>query len=118
MERKSTLKNRLLRQKRVRARARGTSVRPRLSVTISNRHVTVQLIDDEHNRTLLASTSAGNDKLKKATLTEVSQWVGTDIAQKAIKAKVKRVVFDRGQKLYHGRIKALAEAAREGGLEF
>lgn len=118
MERKATLKNRLLRQKRVRVRARGSLARPRLSVTITNRHVLAQLIDDEHSRTLLASTSVNSDKLKKASLTEVAQWVGADIAQKAAQAKVKRVVFDRGQKLYHGRIKTLAEAAREGGLEF
>jgi large subunit ribosomal protein L18 len=78
--------------------------------------VAAQVIDDSRGTTLAASTSVG--RKDSANLTDKAVWVGTDIAKRAVKAKVKAVVFDRGPKLYHGRVKALAEAARAGGLEF
>lgn len=101
---------------RVRTVVKGTEQRPRLSVNISNYHVTAQLIDDSRGVTLAYATTTG----KKATgnLTDKAAAIGKDIAAKAKKAGVKRVVLDRGAKQYHGRIKALAEAARNEGLEF
>ena len=101
---------------RVRTVVKGTTERPRLSVHISNLHVTAQIIDDTKGVTLAyASTvgqSAGGNK------TEQAIQVGKDIAAKAKKAKISKVAMDRGRRAYHGRIKALAEAAREAGLEF
>lgn len=105
------------RQYRVRASLTGTADRPRLSVNISNQHVSAQIIDDTTHKTLAYATTVGNKKAT-GTMTEKAALVGADIAQKAKAAKVKHVVFDRGPKLYHGRIKALAEAARKEGLEF
>lgn len=101
---------------RVRSKALGTASRPRLHVHISNLHVTAQIIDDELNKTLAYATTVGSKQSGK--LTDKAAWVGEQIAAKAKKAKVKRVVLDRGSKKYHGRVKALAEAARTGGLEF
>ncbi len=94
----------------------GTSQKPRLSVSVSNRNVTAQIIDDEKSITLAHSSSMAGKV--KGSLTDKATYVGDDIAKKAQKAKIKQVVFDRGSKLYHGRVKALATAAREGGLEF
>lgn len=110
------LSNKLQRQRRVRSVVQGTAVRPRLSVTISNLHVSAQLIDDMAGRTIAAATTIGNKTT--GTMTEKAAAVGTDIAKKAKAAKIKAVVFDRGSKLYHGRVKALADAARKEGLEF
>jgi len=104
------------RRLRVKAKAQGTKERPRLSVRISNMNVSAQIIDDSSTKTLMAVTTVGGKV--KGTMTEKSVWVGTEIATKAKAAKVKHVVFDRGEKLYHGRVKALAEAARKAGLEF
>jgi large subunit ribosomal protein L18 len=111
------LQNRILRKGRVRARLSGTAARPRLSVFVSNQHVTAQLIDDESHATLGYATTVGA-KAAKGTMTERAAWVGEDIAKKAKSAKVKTVVFDRNGHVYHGRVKALAEAARKAGLEF
>lgn len=108
--------NRVLRKRRIRARVNGTAERPRLSVFISNRHVSAQIIDDAANKTLVASTSVKS--AAKGTLTEKATWVGKDIATKAKKAKITHVVFDRGGRKYHGRVAALADAARKEGLEF
>jgi large subunit ribosomal protein L18 len=116
MEAVKTKLKRGLRSRRTRARLHGTADRPRLSVHVSNRHVQAQLINDELGQTLAASSSLSQKA--KNNLTQKAEWVGTDIAKKAAKAKIKRVVFDRGAKLYHGRVKALAEAARAAGLEF
>jgi large subunit ribosomal protein L18 len=104
------------RAKRVRSVVSGTSGRPRLAVSISNLHVVAQIIDDSQGKTLAYTTSVG-EKVGPS-LTDKAVWAGSDIAQKAKKAKVKKIVFDRSSRKYHGRVKALAEAAREGGLEF
>jgi large subunit ribosomal protein L18 len=101
---------------RVRATVTGTTERPRLAVKVSNLHVTAQLIDDSQAKTLAYSTSVG--RKMPGNMTEKAVWAGTDIAQKAKKAKIKQVVFDRSSRKYHGRIKALADAARKEGLEF
>jgi large subunit ribosomal protein L18 len=111
------LHNRLLRRHRIRAVITGRADRPRLSVHISNTHITAQLIDDVARRTLAYVSTVGS-KAATGTMTDRAQWVGEEIAKKAKTAKLKQVVFDRGGKLYHGRIKALADAARNAGLEF
>lgn len=110
------LSNKLQRQARVRAVVQGTAVRPRLSIIISNLHVSAQLIDDDNNVTLGAATTVGSKTT--GTMTEKAAAIGTDIAKKAKANKINAVVFDRGSRLYHGRAKALAEAARKEGLEF
>lgn len=114
---KHKLLNRKLRQNRVRSQVSGTAERPRLSVTISNLHVSAQLIDDTAHKTVGYATTVGN-KAAKGTMTEKAALVGEEIAKQAKSAKIKAVVFDRGSKLYHGRVAALAEAARKAGLEF
>jgi len=114
---KHVLLNRGLRKARVRAVVTGTSERPRLSVHISNKHISAQIIDDTKHTTVAHVTTVGR-KDSKGTMTDRAVWVGGEIASKAKKAKVNTVVFDRGGKRYHGRIKALADAAREKGLEF
>jgi large subunit ribosomal protein L18 len=109
-------KNRLQRAGRVRSTVSGTAERPRLSVHISNRHIVAQVIDDTASKTLAYATTVG--RKDDETMTERAIWVGTEIAKQAKAAKVKAVVFDRGSKLYHGRVAALADAARKSGLEF
>jgi len=111
------LKNRGLRQNRIRAKVIGTTERPRLTVFISNTNVSAQIIDDSAHKTLVSVTSVGA-KTAKGTLTEKATWVGGEIAAKAKAAKISAVVFDRAGRKYHGRVKALADAAREKGLEF
>lgn len=108
---------RLLRKNRVRSTVNGTAERPRLSVYLSNMHVHAQVINDATGKTLASSTTA-TAKDVKGTMSEKAAWVGKDIATKAKKAKVTKVVFDRNGRKYHGRLKALADAARAGGLEF
>lgn len=105
------------RKHRVRATVSGTAERPRLSVHISNKHITAQVIDDESGKTLAYATTVGA-KAAKGTMKERAAWVGQEVAKKAIAAKVKKVVFDRGGHIYHGRVAALADAARNAGLEF
>jgi len=111
-----TLRNRVLRKRRIRSVVSGTAVRPRLTVHISNLHVSAQLIDDTAHKTIGSVSTVGSKAT--GTMTEKATWVGTEIAAKAKAAKVKAVVFDRNGKLYHGRVKALADAARNAGLEF
>ncbi len=111
------LKNRLQRKERIRSQVSGTAERPRLSVFISSRHISAQLIDDTAHKTVAAVSTIGS-KTAKGTLSEKAAWVGAEIATKAKAAKVSKVVFDRGGRKYHGRIEALADAAREKGLEF
>lgn len=114
---KKNVQNLARRKHRVRAKVTGTTTRPRLTVYISNLNVTAQIIDDSSHKTLAYSTTVGN-KSGQGTLTGKATTVGTEIAAKAKTAKIKQVVFDRNGRLYHGRIKALADAARAGGLEF
>jgi large subunit ribosomal protein L18 len=110
-------KQRLRRRRRVRAKVRGTAERPRLSVFRSNRGMSVQLIDDVAGRTLAAVTWIEAD-LKGLQSMEQAKRVGALIADRGKAAGVEGVVFDRGGYRYHGRVKALAEGAREGGLRF
>jgi large subunit ribosomal protein L18 len=112
-----TLQNQKRRKNRVRAVVSGTTERPRLSVNVSNKHISAQIIDDTKHKTL-AQVSTVGQKTASGTMTERAEWVGTEIAKKAKTVKVRQVVFDRGRRLYHGRVKALADAARAGGLEF
>lgn len=112
-----TVQNLARRKHRVRAVVSGTSERPRLSVRVSNRHVLAQVIDDTKHVTI-AQVSTVGQKAATGNMTDKAVWVGTEIAKKAKAAKVRQVVFDRGGRLYHGRIKALADAARAEGLEF
>jgi len=108
--------NQNLRKTRVRAKISGTAVRPRLTVSISNKHVSAQIIDDVKQRTIVASTTAGTKQT--GTITEQAIFIGADIAKKAKKAKINTVVFDRNGRLYAGRLSAFAEAARKEGLGF
>ena len=104
------------RRARIRARVSGTAERPRLSVKISLKNVIAQLIDDEAGKTLAFVTTVGTDA--KGSLSEKAAWAGEHIAAAAKAKKVKHVVFDRNGRIYHGRLHALAEAARKAGLEF
>ena len=108
--------NKTLRKNRVRAKITGTADRPRLSVFISNKHVSAQLIDDTKQVTVAASTTVGTKQT--GTITEQSTFIGADIAKKAKKAKISAVVFDRNGRKYAGRLSAFADAARKEGLEF
>lgn len=110
------LLNKGLRKSRVRSKVTGTTERPRLTVTISNKHVSAQIIDDAKQHTVAASTTVGTKQT--GTMTEQAAFVGGDIAKKAKKAKVTAVVFDRNGRQYAGRLSALADAARKEGLEF
>lgn len=112
--------NRLARRRRIRARIAGTTERPRMCVFRSLRNISVQIIDDESGKTLAqASTSElGTAKKPAVPNVETATKLGALIAKKAKDAKIETVVFDRGGFHYHGRIKALADAAREGGLTF
>lgn len=104
------------RKARVRATIFGTKEKPRLSVHCSLHHIRAQVINDTESKTICsASDLALKEKLNKS---EKAAKVGAEIAEKAQKAGIKKVIFDRGSKLYHGRIKALADSAREKGLEF
>ena len=108
--------NKVFRAKRTRAKLHGTAERPRLTVFFSNQHIVAQIIDDDKGKTLVYATTVGS-KIT-GTKTEKAAKIGAEIAKKAKTAKVKKVVFDRGSKLYAGRMSALAEAARKEGLEF
>ena len=108
---------RLRRHRRVRRKIRGTAERPRLVVFRSNRGIFAQLVDDDAGHTL-ASANWLELRPFTGTKTEQAAEVGKLLAQKAKAAGIERVVFDRGGYLYHGRVRALAEAAREGGLKF
>jgi large subunit ribosomal protein L18 len=109
------INKRIKRHKRIRSRMFGTAQRPRLSVFKSNKHIYGQLIDDENIKIIAAS---GDLDIKKGSKTEKSKEVGKLIAKKAQENKITEVVFDRAGFPYHGRIKALAEGAREAGLKF
>ena len=110
------IQNERLRKARVRAKVSGTAERPRLSVTISNKHVSAQIIDDVKQHTLASATTVGTRQT--GSIREQAASVGSEIAKKALKAKIKTVVFDRNGRAYAGRLKSLADAARKEGLEF
>lgn len=110
------LLNHGLRKARVRSKISGTAERPRLTVTVSNTHVSAQLIDDIKHNTLAAASTVGSKST--GNLTEKAAVVGSDIAKQAKKIKITQVVFDRNGRQYAGRLKALADAARKEGLEF
>lgn len=103
------------RKRRIRAKISGTSQCPRLSVFRSLTHIYAQVIDDENSKTLV---SVSDVKMKKGTKTEAAKEVGLEIAKKAKEMKIEKIVFDRSGYQYHGRVKAVAEGAREGGLQF
>lgn len=105
-------------KKRVRKVVHGTPDRPRMSVFRSNKEIYVQLIDDLNGKTIAAASSQGEISQQKATKIEKSKLVGKMIAEKAAQNGITNVVFDRNGYLYHGRVKSLADAAREGGLQF
>lgn len=118
-----TVKNRKAgrarRQKRVRRKVVGSVVRPRLSVFRSNRHIYAQIIDDSAGTTLVSASSMERElELSGKNKTEAAQRVGSLLAKRAQEKGIEQVVFDRGGNLYHGRVKALADGAREGGLRF
>ena len=108
--------NKIFRAKRTRAKIHGTAKRPRLSVYFSNQHIVAQVIDDDKGVTLCYATTVGANM--KGTKTEKAAAIGAEIAKAAKAKKIKEVVFDRGAKLYAGRMSALADAARKEGLEF
>ena len=108
--------NKVFRANRTRAKIHGTAERPRLSVHFSNLHITAQIIDDDKKVTLAYATTVGTKMT--GTKTEKAAKIGEEIAKQAKAKKVKKVVFDRGSKLYAGRMTALADAARKEGLEF
>ena len=111
-ERRLRIKN------RIRKVVSGTEARPRLAVFRSNKEIYAQIVDDVNGKTLVASSSRDKDITAKGNKVEVATLVGKSIAEKALKAGVETIAFDRGGYLYHGRIKSLAEGAREGGLKF
>lgn len=107
------------RHERIRTNMHGTVAVPRLSVFRSNSNIFAQLIDDENGVTLVSASSIDKDlKLANGSNVEAASKVGELLAERALKANIKKVIFDRGGHLYHGRVKALAEAARNKGLEF
>ena len=114
----TTREARLRRHRRVRGKIRGSAERPRLFVFRSNRGIFAQLVDDDSGRTLAASSWLDLPKSFKGDKTEQAAEVGKRLAEAAKKAGVEGAVFDRGGYLYHGRVKALADSAREGGLSF
>jgi large subunit ribosomal protein L18 len=113
----STRQLRERRHRRVRGKVRGTAERPRLAIFRSNRGIFAQLVDDDAGKTLAAASWVGL-KSFKGDKTEQAAEVGKQLAESAKQAGIGSVVFDRGGYLYHGRVKALAEGAREGGLSF
>ena len=117
MSKQTTIRKKLTRS-RVRKKISGSAARPRLSVRISNINVTAQLIDDTTGKTLAYVSTIGNKSVAIKNMTDKSKWAGEEIAKSAKAAKISTVVFDRGFRIYHGRVKQLAESARAGGLEF
>jgi len=106
------------RKNRTRANIHGTAERPRLSVHFSNSHIIAQIINDDESKTIAYATTVGSKTAKTGSMTEKAAIIGAEVAKKAKTAKIKKVVFDRGARLYAGRMNALAEAARKEGLEF
>jgi len=113
---KREIRNRI--HERIRARVAGTQERPRLAVFRSLNHIYAQVIDDQQGHTLVAAASTEKDLKGKGGNIQGAKMIGKAVAERAKEKGIKRVVFDRGGYLYHGRVKALADAAREAGLEF
>jgi len=111
-ERRQRIKN------RIRKIVGGTEARPRLSVFRSNKEIYAQIINDVDGKTIASASSRDKDIKAEGTKSEVATLVGKSIAEKALKAGIETIAFDRGGYLYHGRVKSLAEGAREGGLKF
>ncbi|HXK40932.1 MAG TPA: 50S ribosomal protein L18 [Candidatus Paceibacterota bacterium] len=129
MNRRSKLQHKVMRHKRVRAKVYGTAEKPRVSVFKSNRNVFAQFIDDEAGKTVLSSKVVSDKKSKtsakggpasggKINKTEKAMKIGETLAEQAKEAGIKEVVFDRGGFKYHGRIKAVADGLRKGGIKF
>ena len=104
-------------KRRIRRNVNGTSAKPRLTVGRSNKQIYAQIIDDSTGKTLVAA-STYNNKAAKGSKSEQAAVVGKEVAEKAVKAGIETVVFDRNGYLYHGRVKTLADSARESGLKF
>lgn len=118
---KAKIKARLARKSRVRKQVSGTPERPRLTVYKSLKHIYVQIVDDATGQTLAAASTMGRDvrdDLKKTATVEAARIVGLAIGRKALSRDITKVVFDRNGYPYHGKVKALADAAREAGLQF
>lgn len=117
---KTKAERRTWRKKRIRKKIRGDKERPRLSVFRSASHIYAQVIDDESHTTIVATSSLAKELAQgeKVSKTEMAKRVGVLVAEQCIKTDIKRVVFDRNGFVFHGRIKALADGAREAGLEF
>ena len=114
-------KVRVKKHNRIRNRFAGTAERPRLAVFRSNNHMYVQIIDDDAQNTLVSASTLQKEvkaELEKTNNVEAASYLGTVIAKKALEKGITTVVFDRGGFIYHGKVKALADAAREAGLEF
>lgn len=109
---------RLKRHARIRVKLSGTSEVPRLNVFRSNKNIYAQIIDDVKGKTLVAASNIEKDFDNSGSKKEISKKVGLALAKKAAEANIKQVIFDRGGYQYHGRVKELADGAREGGLEF
>lgn len=121
LKRKNANEARLARHRRVRKKVHGTEERPRLSVFRSSEHIYAQVIDDKNGNTLVAASSVEaslKEDTGNLTKTKKAEKVGSLVAQRAMEKGIKQVVFDRGGHIYHGRVKALADAAREQGLDF
>ena len=118
INRPDTRSQRIKRHKRVRAKISGTPERPRLNVFRSETNIYAQVIDDVHGVTLVSASSLEKDFACEGTKSDAARQVGINVAQRAKAKGIDAVVFDRGGYIYHGRVKALAEGAREGGLQF
>ena len=109
---------RIRRHKKIRINMHGTKDRPRLFVFRSNQHIYAQLIDDDKAKILISASDKDLNSKKGEKKSEIAKQVGKLLAKKGIENKIEKVVFDRGGIIFHGRIKALADGAREGGLKF
>ena len=118
IKRPDTKAQRIKRHKRVRSKVSGTSERPRLSVFRSEKHIYCQIIDDTKGVTLCSASSVEKDFEGLGSNKEAAAKVGKMVAERALEKGINAVVFDRGGNIYHGRVQALAEGAREGGLQF
>ncbi len=121
ISKESRSKVRVNKHRRIRNRFAGTAERPRLAVFRSNNHIYAQIIDDDAQNTLVSASTLQKDvkaELEKTNNVDAAAYVGTVIAKRALEKGITTVVFDRGGFIYHGKVKALADAAREAGLEF